>query len=342
MAVAYKTRMDRCKAIEALLPEIGVKREGLTALQLLERLGELFEDCETEGARVRKIQRDLNDLVEDGRIIKQDPKAKPLRYRRVADLQAEGRIDPVMWAYAVRHMEAALRDSLPEQRLELAVKAFQGESGVKLSPDQFRIVPDTLRLLPAEFKPAVLEAVLRALLEGRSLRISYRDRDGKSSRPEIHPQAALQRGPRLYLFALKENESAPVRMYALHRVIKAEVGEGPARRDQDFDLDVAILNGQADFAGGKLLQLEACVRGYVEDLLRECPIGRNQELQDEPNGSPFAARVTVTVPGSGQLLRWLLGCGDNIEVLAPAELRNKVAAQVSKAAALYATATEAE
>jgi proteasome accessory factor B len=45
------------------------------------------------------------------------------------------------------------------------------------------------------------------------------------------------------------------------------------------------------------------------------------------------------VPSTGQLLRWLLGAGDNLEVMAPPDLRRIVAAQTRKAAALYESMT---
>ena len=38
---------------------------------------------------------------------------------------------------------------------------------------------------------------------------------------------------------------------------------------------------------------------------------------------------------TGQLLRWLLGAGDNLEVMGPGDLRRVVAAQAAKAAAIY-------
>ena len=43
-----------------------------------------------------------------------------------------------------------------------------------------------------------------------------------------------------------------------------------------------------------------------------------------------------TVPATGQLLRWLLGCGDKVQVIEPAALRTVMAAQTAKAARLYA------
>ena len=47
------------------------------------------------------------------------------------------------------------------------------------------------------------------------------------------------------------------------------------------------------------------------------------------------ARVRVRVPETGALLRWLLGLGDNVEVVAPAELRRVVGEQAHKVARHY-------
>jgi predicted DNA-binding transcriptional regulator YafY len=146
----------------------------------------------------------------------------------------------------------------------------------------------------------------------------------------------VQRGPITYLFALKEAESAPVRLYALHRMIRAEaLTNEPARAALGFDLDQAIAEGKVDFGPGRMIALELRVRGYLVPLLSVCPLCPDQQLEDEPETSPFRLRVSARLPSTGQLLRWLLGAGDNLEVVAPAELRQVMLAQSAKVAALY-------
>ena len=61
----------------------------------------------------------------------------------------------------------------------------------------------------------------------------------------------------------------------------------------------------------------------------------DQTLEDEPTDSDYELRLWARVPSTGQLLRWLLGAGDNVEVVAPADLRRVVAVQAAKMAALY-------
>jgi len=336
MAVAYESRILRLKQIENLLPEVGEKDAGATAKDLLRILADVYAESAKDGGRLRKIQRDLQILVKEDRAVVVDPRAKPLSFRRSPRQREDDEFDRYAWTYTLNQIEAALADVMPEQRLEATLRRLQSaDTGVTFPRDRFRVVPDTLRLLPAEFKTPVLAELMRALVEGRTLKATYRDRDGKVTRPVLHPQGALQRGPRLYLFALKNDEAEPLRMYALHRLIAAEVGGEAARRAPDFDLEEAIYSGQADFGGDKSVELELRVRGYVADLVQECPMGRGQKVTVEPEGSEFDARLGVTLPATGQLFRWLLGCGDKVEVVAPPELRAAVSAQARKTAALY-------
>lgn len=334
MAVAHKDRIDRLNLLRQLIPRHTSDQGGADARQLLGRLAEHYEASASDTTRMRAIQRDLNALVEDGSIELINPGGKPQRYRRAADLD-DG--DPRLWAYAQSLMRALIRDAVPEKRLERILASLREEEDFGLGEDKLCILSDTQRLLPADFKEEALLAALEALAQSRTLQATYRDGAGKLSRPELHPQALLQRGPRLYLFALKNDEAAPLRMYALHRFTSAKVGEGPGRKAEGFSLQEAIRKGQADFAGDGQVELELRVRGYVADLLRDCRLSENQVIEEEPDGSPFTARVRATIPETGQLLRWLLGCGANVEVLAPQKWREVVVSQLEKMRGVYGT-----
>ena len=335
MPVAHKDRIDRLNLLRRLIPRNTAGQGGPDARQLLARLAEHYEASKSDAARMRAIQRDLDALVKEGDIEVVNPRGKPQRYRRNADLDST---DPRLWAYAQSLMRSLIRDAVPEKRLERILASLREEGeDFGLGDDKLCILSDTQRLLPADFKEEVLLAALEALAQSRTLQATYRDGAGKQSRPELHPQALLQRGPRLYLFALKNDEAAPLRMYALHRFTSAKVGEGPGRRAEGFCLQEAIRKGQADFAGDGAVQLELRVRGYVADLLRDCRLSADQVIEEEPDDSPFTARVRATVPETGQLLRWLLGCGANVEVLAPAKWREVVISQLDKMRSVYGT-----
>jgi len=55
----------------------------------------------------------------------------------------------------------------------------------------------------------------------------------------------------------------------------------------------------------------------------------SQKLSDGPKGS---VNMTVTVTGIVEITPWILGWGDAVEVLAPAELRKKISEAGAKMA----------
>jgi proteasome accessory factor B len=334
---AYQERIERLDLLVALIPTTGNGSGFPDAPSLLERLGECYANLATPASRLRAIQRDLKSLTDAERIEVVDITAKPLRYRCRRDAGDEG---PGMRGYTRKLMQAVIGESLPSRNLErIWPRLLADDSGMDLNDDKLRILSDTLRLVPADIREGVLAAVLEALSLSSTLRVSYRDAKGKLSQPLLHPQGLLQRGPRVYLYALKEGEPETVRMYALHRMIRAEVGAEPAYQAAGFELQRHIDSGHADFGTGQVVDLKLRARGYVADLLRDCALNETQRIDDEAEDAPFEVVVHATLPATGQLLRWLLGCGDKVEVLGPEDLRRVMAVQAAKMAGLYAMPT---
>jgi proteasome accessory factor B len=70
------------------------------------------------------------------------------------------------------------------------------------------------------------------------------------------------------------------------------------------------------------------VAGNVAEVLWH----RSQRIEHRPDGSiDFHARVD----GIGEISWWILGYGDQVEVLDPPELRTRIAETVSRMAAIY-------
>ncbi len=335
MSATYESRVKRLRRLEALLPPAtATTADCPDGARLLHILGDDYGTGDGP-ARRRALQRDLMDLLKEGRIAAVNPGGKPLRYRRLGDDVTE---DPLIWQYTLQQVKDLIAEAVPARRLDrLWERLLHEVEGPLLDARRLRCVPDTLRLRPVELYPDLLQAVIQALAQGNALNILYKDAEGGRGEAVIHPQALVQRGPIPYLLALKNDEVAPVRFYALHRMIHAQVQSGiSARAAVGFDLDQAIASGKIDFGQGRLIDLELRVRGYLATLLEVCPLSDDQCLEDEPDDSGFLLRVKARLPATGQLLRWLLGAGDNLEVMAPAELRRVVAAQSAKTAALYA------
>ncbi len=334
MSATSQARIQRLRRLEAILPRATtVPGECLDISRLLAILGDAYGQG-TTASRRRALQRDLDELLREGRIEVVDPGGKCHHYRRLA---VDPREDALIWQYSLQQVRDLIAEALPLRRLDRLWQRLLHELDAPLLDEgRLRLVPDTLRLRPAELYPQVLEAVILALGQRCVLAALYEDAAGVRGEVQLHPQALLQRGPLPYLFALKNDETDPVRLYALHRMIRARTLPSlPARAAVGFDLDQAIAQGRADFGSGQMIDLELRVRGYPATLLRVCPLTDDQVITEEPEGAAFTLRVRARLPATGQLLRWLLGLGANIEVLAPAEWRQVLADQAARMGALY-------
>lgn len=327
MVASYRERIQRLDRLASAIPTNG---DGLDCRTLLERLGSTYGGA-SEAARLRAIQRDLDELVVQERAEITNPGRKPLRYRRSADV----RDDAYAQGFALEQLRAAITDLVPAGDIDGAVRLIvDRHDALGLDSDRIRILTDSLRLVPAALAAGVLNTAVEGLVRSRVVLARYRDAAGKVTNPTLHPQAIVQRGPRLYLYALK-NDEHEVRMYAMQRFTRASLGDEAARHVPDFDLEDAIRSGFADFSDGELLKIVLRARGYVADLLHDCALSEDQVIEDDALDGGFDVRVTATVPNSGKLLRWLLGCGDNVEVVEPASLRSVIAAQHRRASNLY-------
>lgn len=333
MSATHTHRVERLNRLErSLLPHTAPDRcpDGARLLALL---GEVYGDGSAP-ARRRALQRDLDELVKSGRIEAVNPGCKPLRYRRVQDDPDE---DPAIWQWTLEQLRALAETAVPRRQLDrLWRQLLTNPEEPRLDESRLRVIPDTFRLQPAELKKGVLTVVIQSLIQRRALQAVYVKPAGERTEACLHPQALVQRGPIPYLFALKNDEDAPLRLYALHRIVRAtSLTDVPVRAMPGFDLDQAIADGRADFGQGELIDLELRVRGYLTEVVRYCPLAAKQRQEDEPPESEFELRLWARVPSTGQLLRWLLGAGNNVEVIAPLDLRRIVAAQAQKTAALY-------
>lgn len=323
-------RVERLKLIEELLPS---NRAGCTrGLTVAELEAKLDAQGVIDNRHRRTLQRDLQLLVAEGRVLTLVAvKGEQPRYQRVEEAFE---IEEPVWNYLLQHLKRDLEGMVSAGQLSKILDRLKlKDEGLDLGEDKICILPDSLRLQPAQIDYQVFANVLRALADGKALRVRYVDRLGKASEPVLHALGVMQRGPRVYLYAMKNDEQDD-RIYALDRMRSAECLPISARQKPEFDFNRQIAEGRVDFANGQQITLEATVYGYIEQLLYDCPLHNNQKLEPLENENS-GSLLTVTLPASGQLLRWVLAGGENIAVQNPPEFRSVVAGQVKRLQEFY-------
>jgi predicted DNA-binding transcriptional regulator YafY len=123
-----------------------------------------------------------------------------------------------------------------------------------------------------------------------------------------------------------------IRQVVLHRVRYAEVLEAPVIVPAGFALDRYIQEGEFSYPVGEPIRLEAVFSRGAAFHLHDTPLSADQHITDLDEGRVL---LRATVDNTAELRWWLLGFGDLVEVLAPAELREEFRARAAAMAAMY-------
>jgi len=123
-----------------------------------------------------------------------------------------------------------------------------------------------------------------------------------------------------------------IRQVVLHRVQHAEVLEGPAIVPEGFDLDRYIDEGEFSYPVGEPLRLEAVFSHGAAFHLHDTPLSVDQVIVELGHERVL---LRASVENTAELRWWLLGFGELVEVLAPADLRDEFRERAAAMAARY-------
>jgi predicted DNA-binding transcriptional regulator YafY len=165
-----------------------------------------------------------------------------------------------------------------------------------------------------------LPVLAAAVWQGRRLRLRYREGAGVARRT-VDPLGLVLKGGAWYLVARR---SAGMRVYRVSRVASARLLEDGFERPSGFEL-ASFWDGWSRAFEQNRPRVEVSVR--VSDGVRRFLPG---DPRIEVDGS-----VTVAFESLGEAYRELLRFGSDAEVLAPADLRERVAETARDVAALY-------
>jgi predicted DNA-binding transcriptional regulator YafY len=153
----------------------------------------------------------------------------------------------------------------------------------------------------------------------------------------VSPLGLVARGNLLYLVCTLWDYTDILQL-AMHRLRSATPTDVPVTTPAGFDLDQYIAEGEFHYPVGPEIRLEAQFHRGAATHLYETALSTDQVVTDLDADHVL---VTATVRDTEQLHWWLLGFGDLVEVLAPAELRSSIAESVRNAARIYRTDPDA-
>jgi predicted DNA-binding transcriptional regulator YafY len=180
---------------------------------------------------------------------------------------------------------------------------------------------------------SALPILQEAVWQECKLRLTYRRNDGVGVERLVDPLGLVAKGSVWYLVAAVEGE---IRTYRVSRVQEAIITGEPCARPPDFDLAAYWAESSASFKAN-LPRYLATVRVAPAIIPRLGFLGRFARVENV--GPPEAdgwATVSLRFDVEEEACAYVLGFGDQIEVLEPPELRGKVIQLAEQVITFYA------
>ncbi len=179
-----------------------------------------------------------------------------------------------------------------------------------------------------------LRVISEAWAKRRSLRLSYRSAGKQRAREVVldpyflEPSAA---GFSTYLIGHSHTHGG-MRTFKVERVVSAEMLPQAFELPADLDIDALLSSAWGIIWGeGHAVTLKFSPRAAWR--ARESRWHPTQEIEDTDDGGCV---LTLTVASLMEVGRWVRGWGDEVEVLAPAELRDELRREAVRLARAYA------
>ncbi len=305
---------------------------------------QIRDELEREGFQVdlRTVQRDLKELMEVFPLTAR--KGKPISWRwdrnamsfEIPGMDRVGALTLKMVSeFMSRLLPKNCLDSLaPNLRRAEAVLNDLDEKTYGGWLDKVRVVPRNQPLLPPHVDSEVLDVVYESLFQDRRFKAMYLKRN--ESEPVeyiVNPLGLVASDPSLYLVAtLWDYEN--IKLLAVHRFQTAEMIYETVRKPKGFTLDKYLASGALGFARheGKKIRLKALFDKYAAAHLYESPLSTKQKITEQEDGNIL---IEAEVLDTLQLRWWLLGFGDNVEVVGPKSLRQELVETIRNMAGYY-------
>jgi proteasome accessory factor B len=203
------------------------------------------------------------------------------------------------------------------------VKVYVGESASQLATK-----PDNPE------RQQVFGAITQGLLERKQIAFSYVDSVGHRSRRQVHPYflepvSLMTRGT--YLMA-KDIDRKDMRTFKLDRISEAEVLSTDAYVPRDIQLQSLVANSWGIWGHDRVEHVELLFSDVAQGRVRETVWHPSQKLKMAPDGR---LRLTLDVRGVVEITPWVLSWGADVEVVAPAALRKRLAEISARMGATY-------
>lgn len=178
-----------------------------------------------------------------------------------------------------------------------------------------------------------LTAVMEAMTENAEIVIKYQKYTStESERLTVHPYAIKEYAKRWYLIAYCI-EREGLRVYGLDRVKGLEMTDQQFEMPKDFDVEELFATSFGIYLpNSKGETIIFRTNGTEAKFVKDLPIHKSQSIVSEDSDS---VTFSIFACPDRNLIMEFCKYGSRLEVLSPAEIRNAVAKELTKASSQY-------
>ena len=178
-----------------------------------------------------------------------------------------------------------------------------------------------------------LTSIMEAMTEGYEVRIAYQKyTSSQADTYTLRPYAVKEFAKRWYIVAYCREREA-LRVYGLDRIQSLEITDCRFEMEQGFDVDELFATSFGIYLPeGPGQTITFRTSATEAKYLRDLPIHSSQE---EISSDGDSVTFSIFVCPNQNLIMEFCKYGSRIEVLSPEAVRNEVASELAKAAALY-------
>jgi len=315
-----------------LLGALPAKGPGITTREITDYLSDLGYTTD-----IRTTQRDLVKLKKV-MAIKCNDKGRPYGWHWQPGMGGDIPALDISDSLTLHLLGNRLQTLVPQSIMSvLSGRIDKARKQLKLHPGNWHnkvgISEETLGYIGPKLDPEIFERLKQALIDNHQIQVKYHSLQEDSARDFIlHPLALVLRGVRTYLIARTHDaKTDEVMPYAAHRFKMVRVLKHKKVKRKNFKLQECLDSDLMQFGVAQTMDLQLKLDDVMFKILTETPLDKNQQLTPQNNGG----LLDIEIRDSWSLKWWILSKSEHVEVLKPADYRQKIAAILKTAAKKY-------
>jgi predicted DNA-binding transcriptional regulator YafY len=177
----------------------------------------------------------------------------------------------------------------------------------------------------------IFSTIQSAIAQRRKVKIHYDSFFDKAAIDSILSPLHILYNQRAWYCIGRSSLHKSVRTFKLNRIKKADLLDEDFGDGDDFDLADYLGCAWSMIPEGRIHHVRLKFAPKVASNVAEVQWHKSQKVAREPDGS---ATIEFRVDGLNEITWWILGYGDQVEVLAPASLRKNISDIARNMAAL--------